>query len=153
MHHAHMAFAPDGSFYVADSRNNRILHFDAAGRFLEQWGQRSGNIRNNPNPSAPAGTFNEPWGVAVGPDGSVYVTDTWNYRVQKFTANGNSSRCGPRTAPGSSRHSTVRAASRSMAAAGCWWWTPATSGSSYSMPGRELPDAIWLGGSGSRAVR
>jgi DNA-binding beta-propeller fold protein YncE len=39
---------------------------------------------------APAngGTFNQPWGVAVGPDGSVYVTDTWNHRVQKFTSSG-----------------------------------------------------------------
>ena len=30
------------------------------------------------------GQFNEPWGIAVGQDGSVYVSDTWNHRVQKF---------------------------------------------------------------------
>jgi DNA-binding beta-propeller fold protein YncE len=83
-----LAFARDGTFYVADSRNNRILHFDQQGQLLEEWGQSSGNAVNNPNPSAPEGTFNEPWGVAVGRDGSVYVADTWNYRIQKFTARG-----------------------------------------------------------------
>jgi DNA-binding beta-propeller fold protein YncE len=83
-----LAFAPDGSFYVADSRSGRILHFDANGALLNQWGTRSGNDLQNPNPGAPPSTFNEPWGVAIGPDGSVYVTDTWNYRVQKFSADG-----------------------------------------------------------------
>ncbi len=83
-----LAFAPDGSFYVADSRNHRILHFGANGTLLQQWGTPSGNDPNHPNPTAPPSTFNEPWGVAVGPDGSVYVTDTWNYRVQKFTSSG-----------------------------------------------------------------
>jgi predicted membrane-bound mannosyltransferase/DNA-binding beta-propeller fold protein YncE len=74
----------DNDIYVADSRNHRILHIGDDGSLLNEWGtfadQQSGN--------APAGTFNEPWGVAVGPDGSVYVSDTWNHRVQKFTKDG-----------------------------------------------------------------
>jgi predicted membrane-bound mannosyltransferase/DNA-binding beta-propeller fold protein YncE len=79
-----IAFAPDGSFYVTDSRNHRIQHFNADGTFLNAWG---GFADSSLSPS-PTGVFNEPWGVAVAPDGSVYVTDTWNHRVQKFTSNG-----------------------------------------------------------------
>jgi len=74
----------DQDVYVADSRNHRILHIAADGSLLQQWG----TFADNANGTAPSGTFNEPWGIAVGPDGSVYVTDTWNHRVQKFTANG-----------------------------------------------------------------
>ena len=83
-----LALAPDGSIYVADSRNNRILHFDPNGALINQWGTSSGNDPSHPNPSAPPSTFNEPWGVAVGLDGSVYVTDTWNNRIEKFNAAG-----------------------------------------------------------------
>ncbi len=86
-----VAFAPDGSYYVADSRNNRIQHFGAKGDLLGVFGTASpidpatGQPLADPTP----GSFVEPWGVAVGADGSVYVTDTWNHRVQKFDANGN----------------------------------------------------------------
>jgi predicted membrane-bound mannosyltransferase/DNA-binding beta-propeller fold protein YncE len=79
-----VAAAPDGSIYVADERNNRIQKFDADGNLALTWGTL-GSIDNN---TAQAGTFNQPWGVAVGPDGSVYVADTWNHRIQKFDANG-----------------------------------------------------------------
>lgn len=77
-------FAPDGSFYVADSRNNRIQHFDADGKFINMWGEFGDATFSD----LPGGIFNEPWAVAVGPDGSVYVSDTWNHRIQKFTADG-----------------------------------------------------------------
>lgn len=80
-----LAFAPDGTFYVADSLNHRILHLDSQGSLLNQWGSFAQATDQSP---APLGTFNEPWGVAVGPDGSVYVTDTWNHRVEKFTSDG-----------------------------------------------------------------
>lgn len=79
-----LAFAPDGTFYVADSKNHRIVHFEADGSVIESWGSYADGV----NAQAPLGTFNEPWGVAVGPDGSVYVSDTWNHRIQKFTADG-----------------------------------------------------------------
>ena len=79
-----MAFTADGSVYVADSRNNRIQRFNAAGDFEIAWGS-FGNLQVG---EAPGGTFYEPWGIAIAPDGSVFVADTWNHRIQKFTADG-----------------------------------------------------------------
>ncbi|HEX7434969.1 MAG TPA: NHL repeat-containing protein [Anaerolineaceae bacterium] len=80
-----MAFAPDGTMYVADSRNNRIQHLSAdGGKVINQWGTFADVTKG----SAPGGTFYEPWGIAVGPDGAVFVADTWNNRIQKFTADG-----------------------------------------------------------------
>jgi predicted membrane-bound mannosyltransferase/DNA-binding beta-propeller fold protein YncE len=79
-----IAFAPDGSLYVADSRNHRIQHLSADGKVIKIWG----TFADQSAGKAPIGTFNEPWGVAVGPDGSVYVSDTWNHRIQKFSADG-----------------------------------------------------------------
>ena len=74
-----MALAPDGSIYVADSGNHRIVKFDANGQPVITWGQQG---------SGP-GQFNEPWGIAVDKEGFVYVADTWNHRIQKFDADGN----------------------------------------------------------------
>jgi sugar lactone lactonase YvrE len=79
-----IAVGLDGSIYVADSRNHRIQRFSASGEWLSSWGTYASVDAGE----APGGTFNEPWGIAVGPDGSVYVADTWNYRIQKFTSDG-----------------------------------------------------------------
>lgn len=80
-----VAIAPDGSVYVADTFNHRIQKFDANGRHLLTFG-RFGRFEDGSG--LQGGTLNEPWGVGVGPDGSVYVADTWNNRIQKFDANG-----------------------------------------------------------------
>jgi uncharacterized protein (TIGR03663 family) len=79
-----IAFADDGSFFVADSKNHRIQHFDPSGNFLKEWGS-FGDVAQG---ETPPGSLNEPWGIAVAPDGSVYVADTWNHRIQHFTADG-----------------------------------------------------------------
>jgi DNA-binding beta-propeller fold protein YncE len=79
-----LAFAPDGSLYVADTDNHRIQHLSQSGQVLHVWGSFADILAG----AAPGGSFNQPWGIAVGPDGSVYVADTWNHRIQKFTAGG-----------------------------------------------------------------
>lgn len=76
--------APDGSLYIADSRNHRIQHLASDGSVIEVWG----SFADAGQGEAPGGTFNEPWDVAIGKDGSVYVADTWNHRVQKFSTSG-----------------------------------------------------------------
>src|SRR4030042_3121234 len=79
-----LALGLDGSVYVSDTFNNRIQHLADDGTILQVWGTFADISKGE----APGGTFYEPWGIAVGADGSVYVADTWNHRIQKFTADG-----------------------------------------------------------------
>jgi uncharacterized protein (TIGR03663 family) len=79
-----VAVAPDGSLYIADTGNHRIQHMSSEGEILNTWGSLTTTVDQAP----PEGTFNEPWGITVGPDGSVYVADTWNHRIQKFSPDG-----------------------------------------------------------------
>jgi uncharacterized protein (TIGR03663 family) len=86
-----LAIARDGSIYIADSLNNRIEHLDSTGTPLKSFGTTSPGCpyATVPPSNVPAGTFCEPWGVALSPDGQwIYVADTWNHRIQKFTAAG-----------------------------------------------------------------
>jgi sugar lactone lactonase YvrE len=79
-----VAVAADGSLYVADTSNHRIQHLRPDGTVLQVWGEFADVTQEE----APGGTFNEPWGIALAPDGSLYVADTWNHRVQHFSATG-----------------------------------------------------------------
>jgi PKD repeat protein len=62
--------------YIADAWNNRVQVFDKDGAYLTtiagSWGTRTGQTRSAE-------------GVAVAPNGDVFVADWGNHRVQKFT--------------------------------------------------------------------
>ena len=63
----------DGSVVVADTSNSRIKKFTADGVFVWQQGSGTGGDGES---------YNQPSGVAVGSDGTVYVADTRNKRIQ-----------------------------------------------------------------------
>jgi hypothetical protein len=64
--------------YVADSNNNRVQKFTAAGQYVKEWGGQG---------SGP-GQMYGPRGIAVDAADNVYVSEVGNDRVQKFTSNG-----------------------------------------------------------------
>jgi sugar lactone lactonase YvrE len=65
----------DGTLWITDTGNKRLLHYSAAGEALGSYGSEG---------SAP-GQFSEPVGLAQDAQGNLYVADTWNARIQKFT--------------------------------------------------------------------
>jgi len=79
-----VAVDSSGNVYVTDSINARIQKFSSTGTFITKWGSR-GTAR---------GQFEPPGGIAVDPirdkEGgyAVYVADTYNNRIQKFSSEG-----------------------------------------------------------------
>jgi DNA-binding beta-propeller fold protein YncE len=74
-----LAVAPNGDLYVSDGYGNaRIHHFAAAGELRRSWGE----------PGSGPGQFMVPHGIAVHPDGRVFVCDRENDRVQIFSPDG-----------------------------------------------------------------
>jgi sugar lactone lactonase YvrE len=79
-----LAVNVDGTrIYVVDtggvrSEEHVVRVFDQTGAYKLKFGARGGKD----------GEFNLPLNVAVAPDGSVYVVDTGNFRIQHFSAEG-----------------------------------------------------------------
>ena len=69
-----------GNLFVTEFGANKVRRYDAASNWGlgTTWG----------GTGTGSGQFNRPHGIAVSPDGSVYVGDRDNYRTQRFDTNG-----------------------------------------------------------------
>jgi protocatechuate 3,4-dioxygenase beta subunit len=79
-----MDMGPDGALYVADADNHRIFKVTPAGRATVL----AGSVEGKRDGTGAQARFRRPQGVAVGPDGTVYVADTGNHRICKVTQGG-----------------------------------------------------------------
>lgn len=65
--------------YIAEEFNNRVSVFDKAGNYLTSIQGGQGDFIES---------LTRPNGVAVAPNGNLYIADTWNYLIREFTAEG-----------------------------------------------------------------
>ncbi len=80
-----IAVGQDGTVYVADTWNHRIQAFSPTGEFLFTFGSYA-NVQHDAQ--AQPGTFWGPRDIAIDPTGNLYIADTGNKRIQKFSPDG-----------------------------------------------------------------
>ncbi len=80
-----IAIDRSGDVYVADTGNDRIEEFSAAGAFIRAFGTAgSGAGQFAEGPYGGVG----PYGVATDPSGDIYAADPYNARIDEFSAAG-----------------------------------------------------------------
>jgi len=89
-----VAVGADGTLFIADEGSYRIHRVDPKGIIttvagdgwngLDAHKSRTGRFAGDGGPATEA-SLHRPRGVAVGPDGSLYIVDTGNHRIRKVT--------------------------------------------------------------------
>jgi DNA-binding beta-propeller fold protein YncE len=84
---AGLALAPDGAVYIADAGNHRVRRVGPDGTIATVAGLGAPGFAGDGGPAALA-RLARPEGVAVGPDGALYIADTGNDRVRRVGPDG-----------------------------------------------------------------
>ncbi|MGE3728034.1 MAG: hypothetical protein AB7I41_20935, partial [Candidatus Sericytochromatia bacterium] len=80
-----LAVGPDNTVYVADQGNHAIRKIAPDGSVTTLAGNGEAGWRDAIGPAA---RLNKPSGVALHPDGSLWVADSWNHRIRKISPTG-----------------------------------------------------------------
>lgn len=80
-----VALAPDGRVFVAEEFNHRLSSFNADGLYLGSLG-----VQGTPQANVAEAELrlNRPNALRFAPDGTLYVVDTWNFRVHRLSPEG-----------------------------------------------------------------
>jgi sugar lactone lactonase YvrE len=80
----HLSVDQAGNIFVADTYNHRIVMIDARGIVTTLAGTGTDSFSGDGG-RAETAELSEPSGVTVGPDGSLYISDSGNHRVRSMT--------------------------------------------------------------------
>lgn len=79
--------APDGTVYVLDTDNHRVRKISPGGLITTVAGNGVQGYGGDGGPAIQA-SLNLPWGMDLASDGSIYIADTFNFRVRLVTTDG-----------------------------------------------------------------
>ncbi|MET7391787.1 NHL repeat-containing protein [Streptomyces sp. NPDC005529] len=82
-----LAVGPDGTVYIADTSNHRIRHVALDGTITTLAGTGRNGYGGDNGPGREA-QLQYPTGVAVDPDGTLYIADTSNHRIRHVALDG-----------------------------------------------------------------
>lgn len=76
-----------GAVYIADSLDDRVRKITPDGRITTIAGAGRSGFSGDGGPAS-EGRLNQPYGVALGPDGDLFIADLGNARVRRITPDG-----------------------------------------------------------------
>jgi sugar lactone lactonase YvrE len=82
---AGIAYDAAGNLYISDTNRNQVLEATLAGRLIVVAGTGTQGFGGDSGPAA-AAELNAPQGIALGPDGTLYIADTGNHRIRAVSA-------------------------------------------------------------------